>query len=49
MAAFSGAQQGAAGGFAFLARTLGIVTGVLGLAAALRRAALRRSGSRRRR
>jgi MFS family permease len=32
MGAFSGAQQGAAGGFAFLARTLGIVTGVLVLA-----------------
>ena len=39
MAAFGGAQQGVAGGFAFLARTLGVVTGVLGLAAlfALRR------------
>ena len=33
MTAFSGAQQGVAGGFAFLARTLGVVTGVLGLAA----------------
>jgi predicted MFS family arabinose efflux permease len=32
MAAFSGAQQGVAGGFSFLARTLGVVTGVLGLA-----------------
>ncbi len=32
MAAFPALQQGAAGGFAFLARTLGIVTGVLGLA-----------------
>ena len=32
MAAFAGAQQGVAGGFAFLARTLGVVTGVLGLA-----------------
>jgi hypothetical protein len=32
MAAFASAQQGAAGGFAFLARTLGVVTGVLGLA-----------------
>lgn len=32
MAAFPGAQQGVAGGFAFLARTLGVVTGVLGLA-----------------
>jgi MFS family permease len=32
MAAFSPAQQGAAGGFAFLARTLGVVTGVVGLA-----------------
>jgi MFS family permease len=32
MAAFSGAQQGTAGGFAFLARTLGVVTGVLVLA-----------------
>jgi MFS family permease len=33
MGAFSSAQQGAAGGFAFLARTLGVVTGVLLLAA----------------
>jgi MFS family permease len=33
MGAFSRAQQGAAGGFAFLARTLGVVTGVLVLAA----------------
>lgn len=33
MGAFSGAQQGVAGGFAFLARTLGVVTGVLALAA----------------
>jgi MFS family permease len=32
MAAFPALQQGAAGGFAFLARTLGVVTGVLGLA-----------------
>ena len=32
MAAFPAAQQGAAGGFAFLARTLGVVAGVLGLA-----------------
>ena len=32
MAAFPPLQQGAAGGFAFLARTLGVVTGVLGLA-----------------
>jgi MFS family permease len=32
MAAFPAVQQGAAGGFAFLARTLGVVTGVLGLA-----------------
>ena len=32
MAAFAAAQQGAAGGFAFLARTLGVVTGVVGLA-----------------
>jgi MFS family permease len=32
MAEFSAVQQGAAGGFAFLARTLGVVTGVLGLA-----------------
>src|SRR5438876_962484 len=32
MGAFGGAQQGMAGGFAFLARTLGVVTGVLGLA-----------------
>jgi MFS family permease len=32
MAAFPTAQQGAAGGFAFLARTLGTVTGVAGLA-----------------
>jgi MFS family permease len=32
MGAFPGAQQGAAGGFAFLARTLGVVTGVLVLA-----------------
>ena len=32
MGAFGGAQQGVAGGFAFLARTLGVVTGVLGLA-----------------
>lgn len=32
MAAFPAMQQGAAGGFAFLARTLGVVTGVLGLA-----------------
>jgi MFS family permease len=42
MAAFPGAQQGAAGGFAFLARTLGIVTGVLVLAAlfAARRASI---------
>jgi MFS family permease len=42
MAAFSSAQQGAAGGFTFLARTLGVVTGVLVLAQlyALRRAAV---------
>jgi MFS family permease len=33
MGAFGGAQQGVAGGFAFLARTLGVVTGVLVLAA----------------
>jgi MFS family permease len=32
MSAFSGAQQGVAGGFAFLARTLGVVSGVLALA-----------------
>ena len=32
MSAFSGAQQGVAGGFAFLARTLGVVSGVLVLA-----------------
>jgi MFS transporter, DHA2 family, multidrug resistance protein len=32
MAAFPAVQQGAAGGFAFLARTLGVVTGVLLLA-----------------
>lgn len=32
MAAFPAVQQGAAGGFAFLSRTLGVVTGVLGLA-----------------
>jgi MFS family permease len=32
MAAFPPVQQGAAGGFAFLARTLGVVAGVLGLA-----------------
>jgi len=32
MAAFSSGQQGAAGGFSFLARTLGIVAGVLVLA-----------------
>jgi MFS family permease len=32
MAAFPAGQQGAAGGFAFLARTLGVVTGVVGLA-----------------
>jgi DHA2 family multidrug resistance protein-like MFS transporter len=32
MAEFPAAQQGAAGGFTFLARTLGIVAGVLGLA-----------------
>jgi len=32
MGAFAGAQQGVAGGFAFLARTLGVVTGVLVLA-----------------
>ncbi len=32
MAAFPAVQQGAAGGFAFLTRTLGVVTGVLGLA-----------------
>ena len=32
MAEFPTAQQGAAGGFTFLARTLGIVAGVLGLA-----------------
>jgi MFS family permease len=32
MGAFSGAQQGVAGGFAFLARTLGVVSGVLVLA-----------------
>jgi DHA2 family multidrug resistance protein-like MFS transporter len=32
MAAFPALQQGAAGGFTFLARTLGVVTGVLGLA-----------------
>src|SRR5262249_11632979 len=29
MGAFPGAQQGVAGGFAFLARTLGVVSGVL--------------------
>jgi DHA2 family multidrug resistance protein-like MFS transporter len=33
MAAFPGTQQGAAGGFSFLARTLGVVTGVTALAA----------------
>ena len=41
MSAFSGAQQGVAGGFAFLARTLGVVSGVLvvaGLFAARREA-----------
>src|SRR4029079_12056356 len=32
MAAFPALQQGAAGAFSFLARTLGVVTGVLGLA-----------------
>jgi MFS family permease len=32
MGAFPGAQQGVAGGFAFLARTLGVVSGVLVLA-----------------
>jgi hypothetical protein len=32
MGAFSGTQQGVAGGFAFLARTLGVVSGVLVLA-----------------
>jgi len=32
MGAFPAAQQGVAGGFAFLARTLGVVTGVLVLA-----------------
>jgi len=32
MAAFGAAQQGAAGGFAFLARTLGTVAGVAALA-----------------
>jgi predicted MFS family arabinose efflux permease len=32
MTAFPAGQQGAAGGFTFLARTLGIVAGVLGLA-----------------
>ncbi|HET7339886.1 MAG TPA: MFS transporter, partial [Methylomirabilota bacterium] len=32
MAAFPGAQQGAAGGFSFLARTLGTVAGVAALA-----------------
>jgi len=32
MAAFTNAQQGAAGGFAFLSRTLGVVAGVLALA-----------------
>jgi MFS family permease len=32
MGAFGGAQQGVAGGFAFLARTLGVVSGVLVLA-----------------
>jgi len=32
MAAFPSSQQGAAGGFTFLARTLGVVAGVLGLA-----------------
>ena len=32
MMAFPAIQQGAAGGFAFLTRTLGVVTGVLGLA-----------------
>jgi MFS family permease len=42
MAAFPSAQQGAAGGFAFLSRTLGVVAGVLALAQlfALRRAAV---------
>ena len=42
MGAFSAAQQGVAGGFAFLARTLGVVTGVLVLAAlfAARRASV---------
>ena len=42
MGAFGGAQQGVAGGFAFLVRTLGVVTGVLGLAAlfAARRASV---------
>src|SRR5262249_20708821 len=41
MAAFATAQQGAAGGFAFLARTLGVVAGVTALAqlVAIRRAA----------
>ena len=32
MAAFPASHQGAAGGFAFLARTLGVVGGVAGLA-----------------
>jgi hypothetical protein len=33
MAEFPAGQQGAAGGFTFLARTLGVVAGVLGWAA----------------
>jgi MFS family permease len=42
MAAFATAQQGAAGGFAFLARTLGVVAGVTALAqlVAVRRVAV---------
>jgi DHA2 family methylenomycin A resistance protein-like MFS transporter len=42
MAAFSAGQQGAAGGFAFLSRTLGVVAGVLVLAQvfAVRRTAI---------
>lgn len=42
LAAFSPAQQGAAGGFAFLARTLGVVTGVAILAEIV---AARRAGA----
>jgi MFS family permease len=47
MAAFPATQQGAAGGFAFLARTLGVVAGVLGLAQlfAVRRIAIGLAGA----